>query len=124
MYNSPSINWQKDSAIEAFEERRDLISVPVKTIPASNSSRISYSNLALLLNIFTVFSIFILSCCIRINAERMHFFGQSVRRLIAVRLFLMKYIKNIRIFKNLTITLLRNTQILFVFLRQIYKTIC
>jgi len=32
--------------------------------------------------------------------------------------------KKYPIFKNLTITLLRNTQILFVFLRQIYKTIC
>jgi hypothetical protein len=32
--------------------------------------------------------------------------------------------KKYSIFKNLTTTLLRNTQILFVFLRQIYKTIC
>ena len=49
----------KNNTIIAFEDRKDLISVPVNTIPASISSRISYSKRARLLKIFMDFSIFI-----------------------------------------------------------------
>ena len=54
---------QQEANLEAaqkdLEDLKDFISVPVSTIPASISSRISYSKRALLLRILIDFSIFI-----------------------------------------------------------------